>query len=253
MSLDRREIVSLVIPATLATVWEHLRNPVLARRWFGWDRPGLDEDIHTHLIGEPTESRSVDRDSTIHTLTWPHHDQVTVSGAAHEPGVTRIVVTRQSHEGLLGAYDGVRDEVDENWLTYAHQLHFALTVRPDEDRQTLAVFDLDAGDRRSRLLDRAGLHGVRGIPVGAHVQARRPDGTLLGGTVAYKAEHQFGIHLHGVTEAFLVIRETPIASHPPHGTVGAILSTYGLDPVTFDEVHARWSGWWKRSGAAVPA
>ena len=97
---------------------------------------------------------------------------------------------------------------------------------------------------------------MRGIPVGGHVQARRPDGTLLGGTLVYKEEHQVGLQLHGITESFLVILETPVASHPPHGTVGAVLSTYGIDESTFAEVEERWSGWWSRSqpsGTAVGA
>jgi hypothetical protein len=150
----------------------------------------------------------------------------------------------------------VYDPIDEGWIQFAQQLRFALRAHRGQERRTLSVFGLDAGDRRDRLLDRAGLHGVRGIPVGGHVQARRPDGTLLGGTLVYKEEHQFGLQLHGITESFLVILETPVASHPPHGTVGAVLSTYGIDESTFAEVEERWSGWWSRSqpsGTAVGA
>ena len=255
MTLDRREIVSLDLPADLHTVWAHLREPDLVRRWFGWDYDGLDAEIRDYFVGSPVVAQSADGDNLVHTLTTPSHDVLAVTAASHDPGHTHLTITRSSHDGLA-SYDGVYDPIDEGWIQFAQQLRFALRAHRGQERRTLSVFGLDAGDRRDRLLDRAGLHGVRGIPVGGHVQARRPDGTLLGGTLVYKEEHQFGLQLHGITESFLVILETPVASHPPHGTVGAVLSTYGIDESTFAEVEERWSGWWSRSqphGTAVGA
>ena len=110
-----------------------------------------------------------------------------------------------------------------------HQLAFAVTVHPGEERRTLSVFGLDAGPPGDRLLDNAGIAGIRSVPVGGHVQARRPDGTLLGGTIDYMTPLQFGLRLHGISAIYFVIMETPAAAAPPHGTVNAILSTYGLD------------------------
>jgi len=264
MTLDRREIVSIDIPVPLATVWEHLRDPQLIRRWYGWDDPGLDAEIHRVFLDRhieehvfegdkvfeqrPVEGRRIEGDTTTRLLSWPHHkgDVVAVRSTVHEPGHTHFIVTRPSHDGR-SHYDGVRDEGDERWIASAHQLRFALTVQPGQERRTLSVFGLDAGERTDRLIDRAGLHGIRGVPVGGHVQARRPDGTLLGGTLVYKEAQQFGLTLHGITESFLVIFETPVASHPPHGTVGAVLNTFGLDESTFEQVRERWSGWWRRS------
>lgn len=254
MTLDRREIVSLDLPADLHTTWAHLREPQLVRRWFGWEYDGLDAEIQQIFVGQAVAAQRADGDTITHTLSTPGHDVLTVTARSHDPGRTHLSITRRSHD--VAPYDGVYDAVDEGWIQFAHQLRFALTVHPGQDRRTLSVFGLDAGDRRDKLLDRAGLHGVRGIPIGGHVQARRPDGTLLGGTLVYKEEHQFGIQLHGITESFLVILETPVASHPPHGTVGAVLSVYGIDDPTFVQVEERWSGWWGRSrahGAAATA
>ena len=244
MALELREVVSVDIPVPLGVVWPYLRVPELIHRWFGWDYDGLDAEIHEIFLDSAIESRDVVGDETIHSLTWPHHDRLTARSAAHEPHRTHVTVTRRSHDGMA-VFDGVRDEIDEGWIAFVHQLQFALTVHPDQRRRTLSTFGLPSGDRRDRLLDRAGLIGVRGVPVGGHVQGRRPDGTLLGGTLLYKTPLQLGIRLHGISEMFLVLMETPAAHTPPHGTVDAILSTYGLDPLTFGQVQERWTRWWE--------
>jgi uncharacterized protein YndB with AHSA1/START domain len=247
MTLELREVVSVDIPVPLSRVWASLRDPALVRRWYGWDHDGLDAQART-FVDTAVETQDVVGDATIHTLSWPSHDRLTLRSAAHEPHRTHLTVTRRSHEGMA-TFDGVRDEVDEAWIANAHQLQFALTVHPDQDRRTLAMFGLPSGDRTDRLLDRAGLVGIRGVPIGGHVQARRPDGTLLGGTLVYETELQLGLRLHGISEMFLVLEETPAAHTPPHGTVDAILSTYGLDDETFEQVRERWSRWWSM---AVP-
>jgi hypothetical protein len=244
MTLDRREIVSIDIPVASATVWQHLRQPDLVRRWYRWDGPDLDAQVR--MFVDAVEGRG---EGTSHTLTWHNHDVLAIRGVEGRPGVTHLSVTRSSHD--LHGYDGVYDYADAIWVAGMEQLRFALTIHPKQERRTLSVFGLDAGDHRDRLLDRAGLHGARGIPVGGNVQARRPDGTLLGGTLVLKSEELLVLHLHGITQSMLVLIETPAASAPPHGTVGAVLSTYGLDDETFEEVHDRWTAWWEMSGARV--
>ncbi|WP_019135449.1 hypothetical protein [Cellulomonas massiliensis] len=246
MTLERREIVSLDIPVPLRTVWEHLRDPALVRRWYGWDHPGLDAEIRRLFVETMVETRDVEGDTTVHRVRW-EHNHVKVWAAAHEPRHTRLVMTRPSHQGT-STFDGVRDEVDEAWTAWLHQLQFALTRHLDVERRTLSSFGLDAGDARDRLLDRAGLVGIHGVVVGGNVQARRPDGTLLGGTLDYRTAQQIGLRLHGITESYLVLQEVPAASHPPHGQVHAIMSTYGLDDATFEEVERRWASWWRMAG-----
>jgi uncharacterized protein YndB with AHSA1/START domain len=243
MTLELREVVSVDIPVPLSAVWAALRDPALVRRWYEWDHDGLDAHARA-FVDTAVETQDVVGDATIHTLSWPQHDRLTLRSAAHEPRRTHLTVTRRSHQGMA-TFDGVRDASDESWTAYVHQLQFALTVHPDQERRTLSMIGLPAGDRRDRLLDRAGLVGVRGVPVGGHVHARRPDGTLLGGTLVYETPLQLGLRLHGISEMFLVLLETPAAHTPPHGTVDAILSTYGLDDQTFEEVRERWSRWWQ--------
>jgi len=240
MTMDRREIVAIDIQAPAAKVWQHLRQPDLVRRWYRWDAPDLDAHVRDFVAAH--EGRDA---ASRHTLTWHNHDVLTVGAAEHRPDVTHVTVSRTSHD--LAAFDGVQDFADAVWIAGIEQLRFAITVHPGQPRRTLSSFGLDAGDPRDRTLDRAGLHGVRGIPLGGNVQARRPDGTLLGGTLLRKTEDLIVLHLHGITQAMLVLIETPAASAPPHGTVGAVLSTYGLDDETFEQVLTRWSAWWQLS------
>lgn len=144
MSLERREIVSLEIPADPATVWAHLRDPALVRRWHAWEHAGLEDEIRA-LVTSAVETRDLEGDRAVRTLTWPNHDAVTVAGSAHEPHTTRLTVTRPSHDRYSDDYDGVLDEHDERWLADAHQLRFALRVHPGQERRTLSADGLDAG------------------------------------------------------------------------------------------------------------
>jgi len=243
MTLERREIVAMDLPVAPDVVWQHLREPYLIRRWYRWDSADLDAEIHRDFVERVAEGHVVEGRATTRTLTWPTHDVVTVRSSVEAPGGTHLTITRSSHE--LGSYDGLYDERDAVWTAAAEQLRFALVVQPGQERRTLSVFGLDAGDRRDRLMDRVGLHGVRGVPLGGNVQARRPDGTLLGATLIRKDPDLLVLSLHGITAALMVIEEVPAGSAPPHGTVGAVLSTYGLDDATFEQVQSRWSSWWR--------
>lgn len=243
MALERREVDSVDVHSPVATVWEHLRDPRLVRRWFGWDHDGLDAEIREIFVDDVREVHDHVDGRTTRTLRWPNHDELTVTARDDEPTRTRITVTRPSHDGLSG-FDGVFDAMDEGWIQFLHQLAFALDVHPGQDRVTLHSHGMDAGDRRDPLLFRAGLHGVRGLPVGGHVDATRPDGSRVGGTVVYKSEHQVGIHLHGIAESLLVLVIRPPVERPPHGSVDATLSTYGLDDAVLTEARQRWRAWW---------
>jgi len=249
MSLPLREVVSVDIPAPVDDVWRHLREPQLIRRWFGWDYDGLDAEIREIFVDDVHEESDEADGTRTRTLVWRNHDRLVVTSRDDEPERTTVTVLRHA-DGGLPTFESAFDELDEGWTQFVQQLAFALRVHPGEDRVSLQAHGLDAGDRREPLLFRAGLHGVRGLPVGAHVEGTRPDGSRVGGTLVYKTEHQVGIHLHGIAESLLVLVIRPAGERPPHGTVDATLSTYGLDQDLLDESRRRWAGWW---GVRTPA
>jgi uncharacterized protein YndB with AHSA1/START domain len=45
MSKSDRVIVEVMVAAPIDVVWRALRDPAEIRRWFGWDYPGLDEEV----------------------------------------------------------------------------------------------------------------------------------------------------------------------------------------------------------------
>ncbi|MCG2799531.1 MAG: hypothetical protein L6367_13470 [Cellulomonas sp.] len=239
MTLDRRRIVALDLNADADTAWAHVRRPELIRRWYAWDTDDLDERIRRVFVSAP---RAVS-DGRRRELHWPDSTVLRLAPTG-DPARTSLTIDRPSHEGL-SFYDGVRDALDESWVADAHQLQFALAAHPGEERHTWAVRGLDAGPHHDRLLDRIGLHGVRGVPIGGHVSTRRPDGTLIGGTLVYRTPLQFGVHLHGFAESLLVVMEHPAAVRPPHGQVDVTLSTYGLDDALREQVVRRWGSWWR--------
>ena len=146
MSLERREVVAVDVHAPVATVWEHLRDPRLVRRWFGWDHDGLDAEILEIFAAGVHEEHDHADGLTTRSLRWRNHDHLTVSAHDDRPTLTRVAVTRPSHDGL-STFDGVFDAMDEGWTQYVHQLAFALEVHPGKDRVTLTSHGLDAGGR----------------------------------------------------------------------------------------------------------
>jgi hypothetical protein len=240
--LAPREVVSVDVPVPFDTAWAHLRQPELIRRWYGWDDPDLD-DVVAQVFGHEAIVQRADSGLPVGWLRWHNHDRIEAHGGWGGAPRTTITVRRPDH-ALLASYDGVRDEVDERWITWLHQLRYALTHHLGEERHSFAVRGLD-GDRPDRLLYRVGLHGARGVPLGGAVEVHRPDGSVIGGTLEYCAPHQFGVALRGACGSLLVVQLVPPASHPPNGAVNAFWSTYGLDDETLDAARERWHSWWR--------
>ncbi|MCL2465746.1 MAG: hypothetical protein FWF02_04890 [Micrococcales bacterium] len=238
MTLDRRRIQTLDLAADSDTAWAYLRRPELIRRWYSYDHDGLSAEID-EVFGTTVRTLA---DGLRRELEWPDGTAVVLSptGDSHR---TTVTVERPSHDGM-SHFDGVRDPADERWIADVHQLEFALAVHPETDRRTWSAVGLDAGPRNDRLLDRVGLHGVHGLPVHGHTETVRPDGVHVGGRLEYRTDLQFGLRLHGQSDALLVVLERPSVAHEANDQLDVVLSTYGLDDDEFATVCARWDAWW---------
>ncbi len=244
--LAPREVISVDVPVDFDTAWAHVREPDLISRWWGWDRPDLATDIRRTFLHDAVVERP-DSQLPVAWLHWHNQDRLEVRGGLSRRHST-VLVRRPEHL-LLASYDGVRDEVDEQWTTWLHQLRFALTEHYGQERRSFAVHGL-AGDRPDRILYGAGLHGVRGTPVGGAVEIRRPDGSLAGGRLEYATAHQFGVRLRGHGDSLLVVQLLPPASHPPRGSVNAIWSVWGLADEDLAAAEDRWASWWRTPSPA---
>ena len=255
MALDpgRREIVSVEIAADPDTVWAHVREPAKIRRWFGWHDDEIDDEIHRVFVADAHVAESDELASLagpVRSLIWKGGDLLTVWPSTTARGTRSVLrVGRRAYESF-DVFSGLYDDADERWIASAQQLRFALELHPGAERRTLRAAGLDAGPAGRRLLDRIGLHGIRGVPVGCHFETRRPDGTLLGGTIWHRTEYQVGIRLHGANEPLLIIDQNPTPLRTSNGRVTAVLSTFGTDDETFAAISQHWARWW---GLRAPA
>jgi len=189
-------IAELTLAAQPDEVWRHLREPALISRWFGWDYEGLGHEIDVIFL---QEARVDDRG---HVLEWGDGLEDGDRFELEDLGVeTRLRVIRAAPA------DGY-DDIAEGWITFAHQLRFAIERGGREPRRTLHLTADEAA------------------PGAAALAAELP------GAPWYRTEHQAGI----VTKDGLLV----VWEKPPAGTAAMTLSRFGGAP---DE--APWSAWWQ--------
>ena len=188
-------VAELTLPAQPDHVWRHLREPALISRWFGWDYEGLGHEIDVIFL---QEARVDDR---AHVLEWGdgihEADRIELEDLGVE---TRLRITR-------GAPPEGYDDLGEGWITFAHQLRFAIERGGRAERRTLH------------------LTAPAAAPGAAALAAELPAAPW------YRAEHQTGV----VTRDGLLA----VWEKPPAGSAAMTLTSFGGTP---DE--DAWRAWW---------
>jgi uncharacterized protein YndB with AHSA1/START domain len=188
-------IAELTLPAPPDHVWRHLREPALISRWFGWDYEGLGHEIDVIFLQE------VSVDDRSHVLDFGGGVEGGDRFELEDLGVETVLrVTR-------GAPEDGYDDIAEGWITFAHQLRFALERGGRAERRTLH------------------LAAAAATPGAAALAADLP------GAPWYRTEHQTGI----VTKDGLLV----VWEKPPAGSAAMTLSSFGG---AIDE--APWRAWW---------
>jgi hypothetical protein len=121
---------TFLMPAPPATVWQHLREPELLRRWFGWHGPEFEDEI----AGLSGGFSAVEREGR--AVAIGDHRMVLQEV---DPG-TELRVSR------VGESDKHGIEIDEGWVTFLEQLRYVMTVQPAGARHTLMVPGAPATD-----------------------------------------------------------------------------------------------------------
>src|SRR5689334_15481095 len=115
--------IEVTIAAPVETVWNALRDREKIRHWHGWEyEGGLDEEIEQIYFTRAVE------DGT--TLRLGNGDVFAVEAVE---GGSRVTLTRAP----LGAdpdWDAYYEDVTEGWITFLHQLRFAVERHPDDVR-----------------------------------------------------------------------------------------------------------------------
>jgi hypothetical protein len=121
---------AFVMPAPPATVWRHLREPELLRRWFGWHGPEFEDEI----TGLSDEFSAVEREGRA-VVIGDHRMELQETDAGTELRVSRI-----------GESDEHGIEIDEGWVTFLEQLRYVIAVQPAGARHTFMAPAAPAAD-----------------------------------------------------------------------------------------------------------
>jgi uncharacterized protein YndB with AHSA1/START domain len=114
--------IEVEVPASRDDVWVALTQPELVRQWFGWDHPGLDDEIQQIFVDLATLNAA-------RRMGWADGSYLEADGD-DDRSVVRAV--RES-AGDPQAYDGI----EEGWRAFLHQLRFLFEQRPTGPRRTL--------------------------------------------------------------------------------------------------------------------
>ncbi|MDA0636652.1 SRPBCC domain-containing protein [Nonomuraea sp. MCN248] len=234
---DERFTVEVTISAPVEEVWRALRDPEQIRRWHGWHFDGLDKEIELIYAEHVTESPEE------HWVEVQGGDRFELADAGE--GRTLLRMTRAPLSGDT-EWDAYYDDVNEGWVTFVHQLKFALERHPGADRRTVFL----SGPGATPPLTAAGLDALAGLAPGAPYEHAAPTGEPLAGTVWYRTDRQLGLTVDGWGDGLLVLTHTPPVAVHPEGGAMMVLTTYGQSDEEFAALEARWNAWWSQ---AVPA
>jgi uncharacterized protein YndB with AHSA1/START domain len=212
--------VEVTIAAPVDEVWRAMREPQRIRHWHGWEFDGLDEEIDL-IFGQHAKVSEAD-----HTLVVQDHDTFTLHDAGDGRTLLRLV---RAPKGTSPEWDAYYDDISEGWITFMHQLRFALERHPGQERRT--VF-LD-GKFTTSPVDELGITGEPGAPYNTG---------KLSGTVWFRSDNQVGVTVDEWGDGLLIIGTSPTK-------VMAVLTTYGLKD--FDAFQAEWTAWWRERYPAL--
>lgn len=238
---DQIVLVEVVIAAPRDEVWEALRDPAQIRRWHGWDGPGLDDEIR-FIYQDDAEASPAEG-----TIDFPGVSaRFTVEAQGDDRTVLRV--TKAAPAGG-GTWEDVYEDVDQGWITFIHQLRFALERHPGQERRALYV-EGRPGEGGS-VIDALGFAAAATSPAGARCSVTTPWGDQLDGEVAFRSRYQLGMTVDSYGDGLVVIHDLPALAPAPAGqpTGGAgprgkaIVTTYGLDAAALAAVREPWEKW----------
>ncbi|MBA3719811.1 MAG: hypothetical protein H0W95_05925 [Nocardioidaceae bacterium] len=209
--------MSMAVRAPVERVWRALRDPAEIRRWHGWNEPGLDAEIQVIYVDHANESDDepytlvVDPMETF--LLEPHEDETTLH---------LVRVPREQ----AGEWADHYDDITLGWVSFLHQLRFALESHPGEERRTL--FWQGAGEPGDDLM----AAGALPAPALGRWVTETPAGLCVDALV-----------LGGLGSGLLVLASKRAESGGP--SCQATLTTYGLDDDRWAEVRAKWTEWFR--------
>ena len=146
--------IEVTIASPPDAVWHALRDKDTIRQWHGWHASELDSEIDLIYFTGMTE------DPAGRVLTLKNGDRFTLTP---DGGGTRLTMTR-APLGANPEWDAYYDDITEGWISFLHQLKFALERQPGVARRTL--FFSHHGKDSGSIIERLGLGGPAQQPPG---------------------------------------------------------------------------------------
>lgn len=228
MSDDTRPRIEVTIAAPAGMVWDALRDKDKIRHWHGWDYDGLDGEIDLIFFTETVE------DASAGTLKLHGGDEIRLE--PHGDG-TRVTLTRAAR-GDNPDWDAYYGDITEGWITFLHQLRFAVERQPGAVRRTL--FFVGANENAVHLIEALNLADIaEGTPFQVNLLGENVKGELW-----YRSDHQLGITVDTWGNGLLIVSSVDSAPDKPKGAAMAILSTYNLEDSQLANLDSRWRPWW---------
>jgi uncharacterized protein YndB with AHSA1/START domain len=205
--------VETAVAAPADRVWAALTEPEQVQQWFGWDYPGLDDEIRAIFVD------GVAPDG--HRLAFDDGSYLEIAPDGPRTVVRAVLPGSLEDAGWEDVYDGV----EEGWRAFFEQLRFLLEERPAGRRRTIFLTGEATAEQAFALLDDARpWHASRYLRA-----AVEPDG-----------------HLAGVD----AIRTVDGGAAGP---VSLTVTTYGLDDAAYRKVYDDWAVRWAAAVAAAKA
>lgn len=203
-------IMEVTIDAPQDAVWRAVSDPAEIRRWFGWEYPGLEEEIKMIFLNDTTQLPP-------QRLEFPGMGTLDIV-----PDGSRSVVRLVWAGGLADAkWDDIYDGMEEGWRTFFHQLKYYLERRDGQDRRTLYLTGLAPAPAVVAALDAAA--------PGEPWQESRHQRAVAPGA--------------GGADLVSLLSPAPLQSDEP-AKVSVTISAYGMDDAAFDALRTAWESRW---------
>ena len=232
----KQVVVDITIAAPIGTVWSALRAPAQIANWFGWDAPGLGEEIKFIFVDNAVD------DEARHVVQFGEwegaSDAIELTTVA---GGTRLRLIRSG--GAPIDWTGVYEDISQGWINFFQQLRLALELHPGEGRRTIYLSGPSkpgVGEPSAEL----GLAEAAGLAPGQVYAARLGPGDNASGKVWYGTHFQTAVAVAQWGNGLLVVTDMGASPKRPHGGGSVLLTTYGLDDADFADLERRWTEWW---------
>ncbi|WP_309627368.1 hypothetical protein [Brevundimonas sp.] len=236
-----RVLVEVTVPAPADAVWAALRDPERIKTWFGWDAPGLKDEIDFIFVKHAVA------DEAARTIVFEGtRDRYEVEAKGGE-SLVRVVRAAPADETWSDTFD----PMTEGWIAFTEQLRFAFARHPGEQRRTLFLAGVPRSDDllmlALRLTDTPAPGEPWAGPLGPEASAR--------GEVWHLGRYQTGVTVAGFGDGLLLAGERSRDEKHPKGEASLTLTTYGLSDTDFGALEGRWKAWWDErfTSAAMPS